>query len=150
MRVCVSMLDVVKPSVTMCAPLCRSMPAGCGVRSCVSMCAPRAVRCHPKDPITFQLRISNADPSLCIQQRSPAISHTINPVFTIYSRSPRCFYHHQLDKETETKVPHAQTDRGTDTGEDRQSGTHTHTHTYTTSEVPRTLFGYSLELRRLV
>ena len=96
MRVCVSMFDVVKPSVTMCAPLCRSMPAGCGVRSCVSMCAPRAVRCNPKDPITFQLRISNADPRLCIQQRSPAISHTINVVFTTYSRSPRFFYHHQL------------------------------------------------------
>jgi hypothetical protein len=114
MRVCVSMFDVVKPCVSMCAPLRRSMPAGCGVRSCVSMCAclllqyllqscsrgkhcaPRAVRCHAKDPMKFQLGISNADPRLCIQQRSPAISHTINPVFTTYSRSPRCFNHHQL------------------------------------------------------
>ena len=91
MRVCVSMFDVVKPCVSMRAPLRRSMPAGCGVRSCVSMCAPRAVRCHAKDLMKFQLGISNADPRLCIRQRSPAISHTINPVFTTYSRSPHCF-----------------------------------------------------------
>ena len=38
----------------------------------------------------------NADPRLCIQQRSAAISHTINPVLTTYSRSHRCFYDHQL------------------------------------------------------
>jgi hypothetical protein len=65
MRACVSMLDV----VSMCAPLRRSMPAGCGVRSCVSMCAPRAVRCHAKDPMKVRLGISNADPRLCIRQK---------------------------------------------------------------------------------
>jgi hypothetical protein len=53
MRVCVSMFDVVKPCVSMCVPLRRSMPAGCGVRSGVSMCALRAVRCHAKDPMKF-------------------------------------------------------------------------------------------------
>jgi hypothetical protein len=96
MRVCVSMFDVDKPCVSMCAPLRRSMPAGCGVRSCVSMCALRAVRCHAKDPMKFQLGISSVDPRLGIRQRSPAISHTINPVFTTYSRSLRCFNHHPL------------------------------------------------------
>jgi hypothetical protein len=72
MRVCVSMFDVVKPCVSMCAPLRRSMPAGCG--------APFMYKDLPQSRIP-------STPSLLLIHDLPAASITINYSFVTFNDS---------------------------------------------------------------
>ena len=79
---------------TMCFDVCAAEPfddrrVRCQVM-CLHVCAAhRSIPCEGSNEVS--IGDQNADPRLCIRQRSPAISHTINPVFTTYSRSPHCF-----------------------------------------------------------
>ena len=65
--------------VSMCVPLRRSMPAGCVVRPCVSMCARSTLKPCAKDPKKVQLRNQQCRFPFITELKSPEISYTSTP-----------------------------------------------------------------------
>jgi hypothetical protein len=82
--VCLEVRCVVRPCVSIFAPLRRSVPAGCVVRPCVSMCAPRAVRSRVKGPKKIQFGNRKLPTPVYIQnaERTAADSQSLRSYFT--------------------------------------------------------------------
>ena len=83
--------------VSICAPLRRSMPAGCGVRPCVSMCARSPMCARNRDPKKVQLGNQQCRFPFILKTRiSRNLAYAQPCLYYRLAISPRCFYPHLL------------------------------------------------------